>query len=181
METKNPKIYKEKKETSFKLKDKEQKASYSLSFSIESNSLIVNIIEDDSLPVINYKAKFTLNDLEKQSRYFKLFESLEELIPEIKSLYEQNKITLRKEKSEIILILSLPLKIIEEVLLCIPQAEIDSKTIINDLCSTVNELRKKIESLSNINIISEEQLAANLKSNEILLNEEEKKWFVIGF
>ncbi len=175
METKKPKIYKDIKETSFKLKDKEQNTSYTLSFSIESDSLIVNIIEDDSLPVINYKAKFTLNDLEKQSRYFKLFESLEELIPEIKSLYEQNKIALRKEKSEIILILSLPLKIIEEVLLCIPQAEIDSKTIINDLCSTVNELRKKIESLSNINIISEEQLAANLKSKEILLNEEEKK------
>ena len=173
METQKPKIYKDIKETSFKLKDKEQNTSYTLSFSIESNSLIVNITEDNSLPVINYKAKFTLNDLVKQSNYFKLFESLDQLIFEIKSLYEQNDIKLRKEKSEIILILSLPLKIIDEVLLCIPQADIDSKTIVNDLCSTVNELRKKIKSLTAN--VPEEKLAENLKSKEILLNEEEKK------
>ena len=173
METKKPKIYKDIKETSFKLKDKEQNTSYTLSFLIESDSLIVNIIEDDSLPVINYKAKFTLSDLEKQSNYFKLFESLDQLIFEIKSLYEQNDIKLRKEKSEIILILSLPLKIIDEVLLCIPQADIDSKTIVNDLCSTVNELRKKIKSFTAS--VPKEKLAENLKSKEILLNEEEKK------
>ena len=173
METQKPKIYKDIKETSFKLKDKEQNTSYTLSFSIESNSLIVNITEDNSLPVINYKAKFTLNDLVKQSNYFKLFESLDQLISEIKSLYEQNDIKLRKEKSEIILVLSLPLKIIDEVLLCIPQADIDSKTIVNDLCSTVNELRKKIKSLTAN--VPEEKLAENLKSKEILLNEEEKK------
>jgi len=173
METQKPKIYKDIKETSFNLKDKEQNTSYTLSFSIESNSLIINITEDNSLPVINYKAKFTLNDLVKQSNYFKLFESLDQLISEIKSSYEQNKIKLRKEKSEIILVLSLPLKIIEEVLLCIPQADIDSKTIINDLCSTVNELRKQIKSLTTN--VPEEKLAENLKSKEILLDEEEKK------
>ena len=173
METQKPKIYKDIKETSFNLKDKEQNTSYTVSFSIESNSLIINITEDNSLPVINYKAKFTLNDLVKQSNYFKLFESLDQLISEIKSSYEQNKIKLRKEKSEIILVLSLPLKIIEEVLLCIPQADIDSKTIINDLCSTVNELRKQIKSLTTN--IPEEKLAENLKSKEILLDEEEKK------
>ena len=92
METQKPKIYKDIKETSFNLKDKEQNTSYTLSFSIESNSLIINITEDNSLPVINYKAKFTLNDLVKQSNYFKLFESLDQLISEIKSSYEQNKI-----------------------------------------------------------------------------------------
>ena len=65
------------------------------------------------------------------------------------------------------------------MLLCIPQADIDSKTIINDLCSTVNELRKQIKSLTTN--VPEEKLAENLKSKEILLDEEEKKWFVIGY
>ena len=82
--------------------------------------------------------------------------------------------TIRKEKSSIILILSLPLKVIEEVYLCIPQLEANPKTIINELCLTVNELRKQIKSLMNQNI-SEEQLAKNLQSKDILLNEEEKK------
>ena len=58
--------------------------------------------------------------------------------------------------------------------MCIPQTEADSKQIIADLCSTVNELRKQIKTLS-ISNTSEEQLAKNLKSKDILLNDEEKK------
>lgn len=173
MEAPKPKITSENNETKFKLKDKKNDISYNLSFLIEKDSLIINIDEEDSLPTINYNEKFTLNDLVKQSSFFKLFNSFEEFIPEIKNLFEQNKITIKKEKSKIILIFSLPLKVIEEVYLCIPQSESDSKTIIKELCSTINELRKQIKSISYT--ISEEQLAKNLKSKDILLNEEEKK------
>ena len=173
MEAPKPKITSENNETKFKLKDKENDISYNLSFLIEKDSLIINIDEEDSLPTINYNEKFTLNDLVKQSSFFKLFNSFEEFIPEIKNLFGQNKITIKKEKSKIILIFSLPLKVIEEVYLCIPQSESDSKTIIKELCSTINELRKQIKSISYT--ISEEQLAKNLKSKDILLNEEEKK------
>lgn len=181
MEAPKPKITSENNETKFKLKDKENDISYNLSFLIEKDSLIINIDEEDSLPTINYNEKFTLNDLVKQSSFFKLFNSFEEFIPEIKNLFGQNKITIKKEKSKIILIFSLPLKVIEEVYLCIPQSESDSKTIIKELCSTINELRKQIKSISYT--ISEEQLAKNLKSKDILLNEEEKKmicdWILI--
>ena len=181
MEAPKPKITSENNETKFKLKDKKNDISYNLSFIIEKDSLIINIDEEDSLPTINYNEKFTLNDLVKQSSFFKLFNSFEEFIPEIKNLFEQNKITIKKEKSKIILIFSLPLKVIEEVYLCIPQSESDSKTIIKELCSTINELRKQIKSISYT--ISEEQLAKNLKSKDILLNEEEKKmicdWILI--
>ena len=72
-----------------------------------------------------------------------------------------------------ILKLSLPLRIVEEVFLTIPKGEVDQEKVINDLCSTVNELRKKIKSLT-INI-SEEQLKKNLESKDILLDEEEKR------
>ena len=174
MEAPKPKILSDTKETSFKLKDKESDTSYTLSFSVESSYLVVNISEDYSVPSINYNAKFTLKDLENQSKYFKLFESLDEFISEINNLFEQNKITFRKQKSQILLMLSLPLKVIEEVCLCIPQTEADSKQIIADLCSTVNDLRKQIKTLSTSRI-SEEQLAKNLQSKDILLNEEEKK------
>ena len=175
MEAPKPLKLNENKEMPFKLKDKENNSSYSLSFSIESNSLIIDISEDDTVPSIHYNSKFTLSDLEKQSRYFKIFEKVEDFIPELKELFEQKKIKLRKEKSEIILILSLPMKSLEEAILCIPQTEIDSKTIIKDLCSTVNELRKQIKLLSGNSIITEEQLSKNLQSKDILLNGEEKK------
>ena len=163
------------KDNEFKIKDNEDDTSYTISLSNIENNLNINITEDFSVPSINYIAKFTLNDLIKQSRYFKLFESIDEVIPELRSLFTENKIKFKKQRSLILLSFSLPLKIVEEVFLTIPQAEIDSKKIITDLCVTVNELRKQIKSLSSNGKISEEQLVKNLQSNEILLNEDKKK------
>ena len=57
--------------------------------------------------------------------------------------------------------LSLPLRVIEEVYLTIPQEEVDPEIIISNLCQTVNELKRKIRTLGTI---SEEQLQKNLKS-----------------
>ena len=156
------------------MKLKENDCPYTLTFGTESESLIINVSEDESVPAINYNAKYNLSDLVKQSRYFKLFEKLEELMPEIKNLCEEKKIKLKKEKSSITLILFLPVKVVEEVYLTIPQAELDTKKVISDLCTTVNQLKREIKQLKSAQI-SDEQLDKNLKSKDILLNEEEKK------
>jgi hypothetical protein len=138
-------------ENKFKLKNKD--SSLTLYLSNESNSLVITIIEDDSVPLRTFSQKFTLEDLIKQSRYFKLFENIDQLIPEIKSLFEENKVSFSIETSLILLILNLPLKIIEEVILSIPQSKADTNQIISELCSTVNDLRKKVKYLENQIII----------------------------
>ena len=161
-------------ENKFKLKNKD--SSLTLYLSNESNSLVIKIIEDDSVPLRTFAQKFTLEDLIKQSRYFKLFENIDQLIPEIKSLFEENKVSFSVETSLILLILNLPLKIIEEVILSIPQSKADTNQIISELCSTVNDLRKRVKYLENqITKIPEEKLKENLSSKDIILNEEEKK------
>ena len=66
-------------ENKFKLKNKD--SSYTLYLANESNSLVIKIIEDDSVPLRTFAQKFTLEDLIKQSRYFKLFENIDQLIP----------------------------------------------------------------------------------------------------
>ena len=152
----------------------EDENEITLKFSIKDESLVINISEGESFPQMNYNSKFTLSDLVKQSRYFKIFETPEELLPEIKNLCDEKKIKFKKGKSSIILILLLPLKIIEEVYLTIKQAEIDPKQMIADLCSTVNELKKEIKSLKTTQI-PEEKLKENLNSKEIFLNDDEKK------
>ena len=50
---------------------------------------------------------------------------------------------------------------------------VDTKKVISDLCSTVNSLKREIKMLKSSQI-TEEQLENNLKSKDILLNEEEK-------
>ena len=166
------------KDIVFKLKEKEN--LFTITFSNENDSLGISISEDDSVPPINYSAIFSLSDLIKLSRYFKLFGSIEELIPEIKNLCNLNQVKITKEKELLNLILALPLKIVAEVYLPIPQDKIDSNKVIASLCQTVNELNKKIKGLM-IAEISEEQLEENLKSKDILKNEDEKKWYLIGY
>ena len=167
-----PKALESPKEVTMKLK--EDDCPYTLTFGIESNSLVINVSEDDSVPSINYCSKLSLSDLGKESRYFRLFESLEELMPELKNLCNENKIKLKKGRSSINLILSLPLKVVQEVDLTLPQAQVDTQKVIADLCSTVNTLKREIKLLKSQQI-SEEQLNENLKSENILINEEEKK------
>ena len=72
------------------------------------------------------------------------FESIEELIPELKNLCNQNKVKIRKENQSLSLILALPLKIVKELCLPIPPEEVDSNKVIASLFQTMNELNKKI-------------------------------------
>ena len=153
---------------------KENENFYTLKFSLESDALVVNVSEDETVPMINYNSKFLISDLLKLSNFFKLFNSLEEIMPEMKNLCEEKKIKIQKSKNSVILTLSLPLRVVQEVHLTIPKAKMDSEQVIADLCSTVNELKKKIKLLE-VNQITDEQLEKNLKSKDILLNEEEKK------
>ena len=156
------------------VKIKENEAPYTLRFSVESSTLVVNVSEDESVPMINYNLKYSLSDLGKINRYFRMFESLEELIPELKNLCDEKKVKIQKNKGSVILTLNVPLKVQKEAHLTLPQAEMEPKQVIADLCSTVNELKKKIKSME-ISYIPEEKLEKNLKSKEIFLDEEEKK------
>ena len=157
------------------LKLKEKEATFTLRISNQSSSLCVNVAEDESVPSINYSSKFNLSDLKDKNRYFRLFDSLEQLMPEIKGLCDQEKVKIRKERNLVKVILSIPLNSLGEVSLDIPQAEMDQKQVIADLCQKVNELSKEIKLLKlQTNPISDEKLELNLKSKDILLNEEEK-------
>ena len=170
MSTPNPAKIKE--VHSFKLKEKDY--SFTITFSLENDSsLIIKVSEDDSVPLISYTGKYTLNELVKQNNYFKLFDNLEQLVPNIKNLCKENKISIQKDKMAVILTLLLSLTFIEDPHLTIPQDKTDPQLVIDGLCQSVNELKRQIKALS-INKVSEEQLAKNLKSKDILLNEEEK-------
>ena len=158
------------------VKIKENDISYTIKFTVENNALVINVSEDETNPMINYSSKYLLKDLEGYNKYFKMFESFEDLMPELKKLCEEKekRIKIKKNRRTIILTLLLRREIDNEAHLTIPLAEMDDHQVIVDLCSTVNELNKKIKLLG-INQIPEEQLEKNLQSKDIILNEEEKK------
>ena len=161
----------------YNLKNNDQ--SINLILSNLSNSLVIKIIEVDSILNRCYSADFTLEKLQKLNNYFKLFESIQQLISELSNLIEENNITFSYKNNSIDLIINLPIKIIEKVIIPIPETEQDIKEVVSGLCRTVNTLRKKIQKLENEFLLNskipEEKLKENLSSNEIILNEEEKK------
>ena len=162
----------------YNIKKKDVSISVTLS-NLSNNTLQIKIIENDSIPSRSYSANFTLENLQKLNRYFKLFETIEEILPELNNLFEDNKITFTLNSNSVELDLSLPLKVIEKAVLTIPETEKDQKQVISDLCTIVNELRKKVKKLESELLektkISEEQLKENLTSKEIILSEEEEK------
>jgi len=104
-----------------------------------------------------------------------MFDSLEQLMPEIKNLCDQEKVKIQKEKNLVRVFLAVPLSSLGDVALEVTQAEMDQKQVIADLCQKVNELNKEIKLLkTQSNLISDEKLDINLKSKDILVNEEEK-------
>ena len=138
---------------------------------------MINVSEDDSVPSMSYSGKFSLSDLVEQSRYFKLFEKPEELLPEFENLFKEKKVDFKKKTGAVVLILTLPLKAIQEVYLTISKEEEDPKKTIADLCQTVNDLKRQVKALS-CSQISNEQLTKNLQSRNILLDEEEKNMVI---
>ena len=162
----------------YNLKKEDVSISVTLS-NLSNNTLQIKITENDSIPSRSYSENFTLENLQKLNRYFKLFETIEEILPEFKNLFEDNKINFTLKSDSVELDLILPLKVIEKAVLTIPETEKDQKQVISDLCTIVNELRKKVKKLENGLLektkISEEQLKENLTSKEIILCEEEEK------
>ena len=161
----------------FNLKNNDQ--SINLTLSNLSNSLVIKIIEVDSILNRCYSADFTFEKLVKLNKYFKLFETIQQLIIELSNLIEENKITFSFNNNSMDLTLHLPLKVIEKLILPIPETEHDIKEIVSGLYTTLNTLRKKVQKLENELLLNskipEEKLKENLSSNEIILNEEEKK------
>ena len=72
------------------MKIKENECPYTLTFCIESNSLVIKVSEDDSVPSIHYSIKLTLTDLAKQSKYLRILDTLEEVMPELNNLCKEN-------------------------------------------------------------------------------------------
>ena len=124
------------------LKLKENETIYTMRFSNQNNALNVDITEEESSSSIKYISNFNLAYLQKQNKYFDKFDKLEELIPEIKNLCDENKIKLTKEKNIIIIKLTLPLKVEEEVNLSIPQANYRADFVL------YNNLKEDLELVS---------------------------------
>ena len=65
--------------------------AFKIILSKNSQKLLIKSIPLNTLIPIQYEKKFTKNDLNKISKFFKMFDDIDDLIPEIISRLEKNK------------------------------------------------------------------------------------------
>lgn len=121
---------------------------YELNFGLEKEGLVISIQEKDSVVWEEFFAIYSLEALQKKSKYFKIFDSIQEAYPDIKEIFEKEKFTIEREETCIILVLEVQVQAIKEIILPIPLKKTDSETITQDLCTSVSNLNKKINELS---------------------------------
>lgn len=124
-------------------------AKYKLSIEGTDSELKIHIEEVDSIPKITFEENFTLERLTQKSKFFLLFETIDELMPDMLEFFTKKKYSLSLETNCAVISLFLPMKVVEEVILPIPQTESDPNSVIQELTVTVNKLNKQVNSMKN--------------------------------
>ena len=151
---------------------------FSIAFSCEKIEFIVKK-ENDS--AFKFEKSLSFDQLNKISKWFKIFDSLEEVYDDIIKLMEKKQINLTLEQNSVNLKFNINMEKIKEFDILLEQKELSKDEIINNLIKDNKELKNKVENLEKkmndyekrLNLI-EEKLSNDILNSDII-NEEDKK------
>ena len=173
--------------------------TYKLIISQNSKNLLIKTICLNSLISIQYEREFSKNDLDNISKFFKMFDDVNDLIPEITSRIEENKFKIiinennfqidfylgiknindfsliLQKKKNIITIESL-YDLINNISIEINQLKTDNKILKNEnqeLKKEIKDLKKEIKEIKDKEIKKNEEVEI-FKDSKILNNKEDK-------
>ena len=159
---------------------------YKIIISQISKNLLIKSILLNSLPPIEYEKEYSKNDLNKISKFFKMFDDVDDLIPEITSRIEKNKFkiiinenifqidfcvdiknindfSLFLQKKKNIVTIEYLYDLINNVINEINELKIDNKQLKNEN----KELKKEINDLKKIIKEKEQEKKKKLKFSKI--------------
>ena len=166
---------------------------FSIAFSSEKIHFIVKK-ENDS--AFKFEKSLSFDQLNKISKWFKIFDSLEEVYDDIIKLMEKKQINLTLEQNSVNLKFNINMEKIKEFDILLEQKELSKDEIINNLIKDNKEFKNKVENLEKkmndyekrLNLIEEKlsnpksaimQTIQTNENNDILnsdiINEEDKK------
>ena len=117
--------------------------SYRLSYNEVENELIIRLEDTEPcvVPSKVYESKFTLEQLQKLSKYFKMCDSITEAKTLILQIIEENKFDVVNEKEKLKLLLTLPVMIAENKIgLDIMKVTKNQSDVVNELCGSLQKL-----------------------------------------
>ena len=130
----------------------------------KSNNLLIQINQVNSVPPISYSSEFSKNELDKKSKYFKMFDDISDLFPELQSKFEKKDYIIEKFEDSLQIHFKLNIKNISDFTLLIKKSSLSLNSTVDVLCElvkkTLNEnknMKNEIKELKNeINILKKE-------------------------
>lgn len=141
------------------------KLKYLINLSVQSESLIIKGNTIEQIPPINYKNNYTYNDIIKSNKYFKMCDTISEVLLELKNIVKNNiqNIKITEDTNKLIISFPLPSYLSTEISFHIEKTIKNEKEEISDLYKSIQILSEKIKKFED-----------NINQNDIILNLEKK-------
>ena len=157
----------------------DEETTYLLNFEQVKDKLRIKVIEKNSFPQNEFENFYSLEDLIKIDKWFKIFYNIENLLIEFDQLTKNEYFSIERRKKDCLsLYITFPINLLDKIEIPIPINEIDNKDLFFQLISKINEIDSKEkndiisidEKLSNL-----EHLISNMEPNQENVNEDEKE------
>lgn len=151
------------------------KINYIIYLSIDSEKLLIKANTTDEIPMIAYQVSYALEDIKNLNKYFRICDSINEILIELKSIIKKNLTNMKiieNLNGNLILTFPLPSCLVEEIHFNIEKCIKDEKQEIADLFKLIQILSKKIKNLEGKH--NNETAIQNLESKIIELEKENK-------
>ena len=157
----------------------DEETAYSLNFEQVKDKLRIKVIEKNSFPPNEFENFYSLEDLIKIDKWFKIFYNIENLIIELEQLTKNESFVIERRKKDCLsLYILFPINLLDKIEIPIPINEIDNKELFMQFISKINEIDAKEK--SEINTIDEklsnlEHLISSMEANNNNQEEENKE------
>ena len=144
------------------------KKNYKLTLKYENNNLNITCLEINSIPSNKYEMKYSKEDLEKISRFFIIYDNIEDSLPELINQIEKKEIIINTTSSSLQITFKIKLLNFKDFTLELLKQKNDVETTVEFLCETVNYLKNENMELKNENTeLKKENMELKLKIQEI--------------
>ena len=122
----------------------DEENTYLLNFEQAKDKLRIKVSEKNSFPPNEFENFYSLEDLIKIDKWFKIFYNIESLLIELEQLTKNESFLIEKKKKDCLsLYIIFPINLLEKIEIPIPINEIDDKDLFFQLISKINEIDLK--------------------------------------
>ena len=125
------------------------KLKYFINLSIQSESLIIKGNSIEQIPPINYEKNYSYDDIIKSNKYFKMYDTISEVLLELKNIIKTNikNIKICENTNKLIISFPLPSYLSSEISFHIEKTIKSEKDEIADLYKSIQILSEKIKTI----------------------------------